>query len=43
VIRIDYQVVQSIVVLLAVLVVLANLVTDLIYAFVDPRLRTAHH
>jgi peptide/nickel transport system permease protein len=38
--RIDYQVVQSIVVILAVLVVVANLVTDLVYAFVDPRLRT---
>jgi peptide/nickel transport system permease protein len=40
--RIDYQVVQSIVVLLAVLVVAANLVTDLVYTFVDPRLRTAN-
>ena len=40
--RIDYQVVQSIVVLLAVLVVVANLVTDLVYAYVDPRLRTAN-
>jgi ABC-type dipeptide/oligopeptide/nickel transport system permease component len=38
--RSDYQVVQSLVVLLAVLVVVANLVTDLVYAFVDPRLRT---
>lgn len=38
--RIDYQVVQSIVVLLAALVVVANLLTDLLYAFVDPRLRT---
>jgi peptide/nickel transport system permease protein len=38
--RIDYQVVQSIVVLLAVLVVIANLITDLVYALVDPRLRT---
>ncbi|MCC6457538.1 MAG: ABC transporter permease [Caldilineaceae bacterium] len=38
--RIDYQVVQSIVVILAVLVVVANLLTDLLYAFVDPRLRT---
>jgi ABC-type dipeptide/oligopeptide/nickel transport system permease component len=37
--RLDYQVVQSIVVLLAVLVVLANLATDLLYAFVDPRIR----
>lgn len=37
--RLDYQVVQSIVVLLAVLVVLANLATDLVYAFVDPRIR----
>jgi peptide/nickel transport system permease protein len=40
--RIDYQVVQSIVVLLAALVVVANLLTDLIYAFVDPRLRTVN-
>jgi peptide/nickel transport system permease protein len=39
--RIDYQVVQSIVVLLAVLVVIANLLTDLVYALVDPRMRTA--
>ena len=41
--RIDYQVVQSIVVILAALVVVANLVTDLVYALVDPRLRTAGH
>lgn len=41
VMRIDYQVVQSIVVLLAALVVVANILTDLIYALVDPRLRTA--
>lgn len=41
--RLDYQVVQSIVVLLAVLVVLANLITDMVYAIVDPRLRTAGH
>lgn len=40
--RIDYQVVQSIVVLLAALVVVANLLTDMIYAFIDPRLRTAN-
>ena len=39
--RIDYQVVQSIVVLLAALVVVANLLTDLVYAFIDPRLRTS--
>lgn len=37
--RLDYQVVQSIVVLLAVLVVVANLVTDIAYSFVDPRIR----
>lgn len=37
--RLDYQVVQSIVVLLAVLVVAANLLTDLTYAFIDPRIR----
>ena len=34
----DYQVVQSLVVLLAVLVVAANLVTDLVYTLVDPRI-----
>jgi ABC-type dipeptide/oligopeptide/nickel transport system permease component len=37
--RLDYQVVQSIVVLLGALVVVANLITDLVYAVVDPRLR----
>lgn len=37
--RLDYQVVQSIVVILGALVVLANLLTDLVYAVVDPRLR----
>jgi peptide/nickel transport system permease protein len=37
--RTDYQVVQSIVVLLAVLVVVANIVTDVVYSFVDPRIR----
>lgn len=37
--RLDYQVVQSLVVLLAVLVVASNIITDLIYAIVDPRIR----
>jgi len=37
--RLDYQVVQSLVVMFAVLVVVVNLVTDLIYAVVDPRIR----
>ncbi|MEZ4711101.1 MAG: ABC transporter permease [Caldilineaceae bacterium] len=37
--RLDYQVVQSLVVLLAALVVFINLLTDLAYAFVDPRIR----
>jgi ABC-type dipeptide/oligopeptide/nickel transport system permease component len=37
--RLDYQVVQSIVVLLGALVVIANLITDLVYVVVDPRLR----
>ncbi len=37
--RVDYQVVQSIVVLLAALVVLSNLLTDLAYALIDPRIR----
>jgi peptide/nickel transport system permease protein len=37
--RLDYQVVQAIVLLLAVLVVVMNLLTDLLYAVVDPRIR----
>ncbi len=39
--RLDYQVVQSLVIVLSVLVVVANLVTDLIYAIIDPRIRMA--
>ncbi|MDQ3459384.1 MAG: ABC transporter permease [Deinococcota bacterium] len=41
VLRLDYQVVQSLVVLFAVLVVVVNLLTDLLYALVDPRIRVA--
>jgi peptide/nickel transport system permease protein len=37
--RLDYQVVQSLVMILAILVVLSNLLTDLIYAVVDPRIQ----
>ena len=37
--RLDYQVVQSLVVLLAALVVIVNLLTDLAYALIDPRIR----
>lgn len=37
--RLDYQVVQSLVVVFAVLVVVVNLLTDLLYALVDPRVR----
>lgn len=37
--RLDYQVVQAIVLLLAVLVVVMNLLTDLLYAVIDPRIR----
>ncbi len=39
VINLDYQVVQAIVLLLSVLVVAANLLTDLVYAVIDPRIR----
>jgi peptide/nickel transport system permease protein len=39
VLRLDYQVVQSLVVVFAVLVVVVNLITDLIYALIDPRIR----
>lgn len=37
--RKDYQVVQAIVLVLATLVVVANIVTDLLYAYIDPRIR----
>ncbi|MDR7543504.1 MAG: ABC transporter permease [Armatimonadota bacterium] len=37
--RVDYQVVQAIVMVLSVLVVLGNLATDLVYGFIDPRIR----
>ena len=37
--RLDYQVVQAIVLLLATIVVVANLLTDLAYAYIDPRIR----
>lgn len=39
VIRLDYQVVQSLVVIFALLVVVVNLLTDMLYAVVDPRIR----
>lgn len=39
VLRLDYQVVQSLVVVFAVLVVVVNLITDLLYALIDPRIR----
>lgn len=39
VMRLDYQVVQSLVVVFSVLVVVINLLTDLIYALIDPRIR----
>lgn len=41
VLRLDYQVVQSLVVVFAVLVVVVNIVTDLVYALVDPRIRVS--
>ncbi|MEM7531263.1 MAG: ABC transporter permease [Chloroflexota bacterium] len=37
--RLDYQVVQSLVVVLAVIVVFSNLLTDLAYALIDPRIQ----
>ncbi len=39
--RLDYQVVQSLVVLFAALVVIVNLFTDLVYYLVDPRIRVS--
>ncbi|MBI4279241.1 MAG: ABC transporter permease [Armatimonadetes bacterium] len=37
--RVDYQVVQVIVLLLSTLVILGNLLTDLVYGYIDPRIR----
>jgi ABC-type dipeptide/oligopeptide/nickel transport system permease component len=37
--RLDYQVVQAIVLVLSTLVVVGNLLTDLTYAYIDPRIR----
>ena len=37
--RLDYQVVQAIILLLSSVVVIGNLVTDLIYAYIEPRIR----
>jgi ABC-type dipeptide/oligopeptide/nickel transport system permease component len=37
--RRDYPVVQGVVLMTAAVVVLANLITDLIYAYIDPRIR----
>ena len=37
--RLDYLVVQSVLVLLVVIFVTANLLADIIYGFVDPRVR----
>jgi peptide/nickel transport system permease protein len=35
----DYTVVQTVTVLFAVVVVLSNLLVDLLYAYLDPRVR----
>jgi peptide/nickel transport system permease protein len=37
--RLDYQVMQAIVLLLSIAVVIGNLLTDLTYAYIDPRIR----
>jgi peptide/nickel transport system permease protein len=37
--RHDYQVVQAMVLLFALVIVIANIVTDLVYTFIDPRIR----
>lgn len=37
--RLDYQVVQSLVVIFAIIVVVTNIITDLLYAVIDPRIR----
>ena len=39
IVRLDYQVVQAIVLVLTALIVIVNILTDLTYAFIDPRVR----
>jgi ABC-type dipeptide/oligopeptide/nickel transport system permease component len=39
ILRLDYQVVQAIVLVLSALIVVVNIITDLAYAFIDPRIR----
>ncbi|MBA2277443.1 MAG: ABC transporter permease [Chloroflexia bacterium] len=39
IVRLDYQVVQAIVLVLTTLIVLVNILTDLTYAVIDPRVR----
>jgi len=39
IVRLDYQVVQAIILFLTALIVLVNIITDLTYAFIDPRVR----
>jgi peptide/nickel transport system permease protein len=38
----DFQVVQSVVVLFAAIFILSNLVVDILYAYLDPRIRYTH-
>jgi peptide/nickel transport system permease protein len=35
----DYPVVQALTLLFAIMVILINLITDIIYSFLDPRVR----
>jgi ABC-type dipeptide/oligopeptide/nickel transport system permease component len=37
--RLDYQVIQAIVLISSILVVVMNILTDLLYAYIDPRIR----
>lgn len=37
--RLDYQVIQAIVLLSSIIVVVMNILTDLVYAYIDPRIR----
>jgi ABC-type dipeptide/oligopeptide/nickel transport system permease component len=37
--RLDYQVIQAIVLVSSIVVVVMNILTDLMYAYIDPRIR----
>ncbi len=40
--RLDYPLIQGVFIILAAMVILANLIVDVAYGFIDPRIKTGH-